>query len=169
MNDLQTQIDILARQVAQLSKSSTISRDDETALRERLGLSGNSQPFPIGSIFISTVTDNPASLLGYGTWVAFGAGQVLVGYNSGDPDFGTLLGTGGEKTHTLTISEMPSHDHTGNYASQVWNTNGANGTTSLNGSGTAPNTTPGIVPQGGGTAHNNIQPYITVNFWKRTA
>lgn len=59
-------------------------------------------PYPVGAIFLSAVSDDPATLLGYGTWTAIGAGKVLVGLNSGDPDFDTLGETGGAKTVTPT-------------------------------------------------------------------
>ncbi len=53
------------------------------------------------------------SAIGGTTWVAFGAGKVLVGLDSGDSDFDTAEETGGAKTdsHTLTISEIPAHTH----------------------------------------------------------
>ena len=54
--------------------------------------------WPVGAVFISVVSTNPATLLGFGTWSAFGAGRVLVGLNSGDADFDTVEETGGAKT-----------------------------------------------------------------------
>src|SRR3990172_4022657 len=54
--------------------------------------------WPIGSVFISVVSTNPATLLGFGTWSAFGAGRVLIGLDSGDTDFDTVEETGGAKT-----------------------------------------------------------------------
>ena len=73
---------------------------------------GGSDAFPVGSVFISVVSTNPGTLLGYGTWVAFGAGRMLVGIDAGQTEFDTVEETGGSKTHTLTTSEMPSHTHT---------------------------------------------------------
>ncbi|MDE2099162.1 MAG: hypothetical protein KGL39_18045 [Patescibacteria group bacterium] len=57
-----------------------------------------STAWPIGSVFISVVSTNPATLLGFGTWSAIGAGRVLVGVDGADPDFQTVEQTGGAKT-----------------------------------------------------------------------
>ncbi len=70
--------------------------------------------WPVGSIFISVVDTNPATLLGFGTWSAFGSGRTLVGLDAGQSEFDVLEETGGAKTHTLTSGEMPSHTHTQN-------------------------------------------------------
>lgn len=59
---------------------------------------GGGPAFPVGAVFIAVVSTNPATLLGYGTWSAFGAGRVMVGLNAGDPDFDTAEETGGAKT-----------------------------------------------------------------------
>jgi hypothetical protein len=59
--------------------------------------------WPVGSIFLSTVATNPATLMGFGTWQAFGTGRVLVGCDAGDPDFDMVEETGGSKTHKHTI------------------------------------------------------------------
>ena len=58
--------------------------------------------FPVGSVFISVVSTNPATLLGYGTWTALASGRVLIGLDSGDTDFDTVLETGGAKVHSHT-------------------------------------------------------------------
>jgi hypothetical protein len=64
---------------------------------------------PVGSIYINaTNATNPGTLLGFGTWAAFGAGRVPVGFNSGNPLFDTAEETGGSADSTL-----PSHTHTG--------------------------------------------------------
>jgi hypothetical protein len=69
--------------------------------------------YPVGSIYSNVaVATNPATLLGFGTWTAFGAGRVMVGLDGDDEDFDTVGETGGAKTHTLTISEMSAHTHT---------------------------------------------------------
>jgi len=80
---------------------------------------GGSDAFPIGSVFISVVSTNPATLLGYGTWSAFGTGRVLVGIDSGDTDFDVVEETGGAKTKTILQANLPnistgtgtSHNH----------------------------------------------------------
>jgi hypothetical protein len=70
------------------------------------------QVYPVGSIYINaTSSTNPATLLGFGTWSAFGAGRVLVGIDSGDGDFDTAEETGGSKTASLSASNIPSHRH----------------------------------------------------------
>jgi len=56
--------------------------------------------WPVGSVFISAVSTNPSTLLGFGTWGSFGAGRILVSRDAGDPDFDTAEATGGTKTHT---------------------------------------------------------------------
>jgi hypothetical protein len=58
--------------------------------------------WPVGSVFISVVSTNPNTLLGGGTWAAFGAGRVLVGIDAGQTEFDTVEENGGAKTHTLT-------------------------------------------------------------------
>lgn len=117
---------------------------------------------PVNSIYISISSTNPASLFG-GTWVSFGAGRVLVGLDSGDSDFNQAEEMGGAKTHTLSIAEMPSHNHTYTYeySRGVGSAGAANGDSSFP-TGTTSST-------GGGAAHNNVQPYIVVYMWKRTA
>ena len=51
------------------------------------------------------------TLLGFGTWTAFGTGRTIVGVDSSDTDFDAVRETGGSKTHTLTIAELPAHTH----------------------------------------------------------
>lgn len=82
--------------------------------------SGGTPTFPVGYIYLSTVATNPATLLGYGTWVAIATGRVLVGIDTGDPDFDTVKETGGAKTvasagtntaPTFTGTAMGTHTH----------------------------------------------------------
>ena len=68
--------------------------------------------YPVGSVYINaTSSTNPATLLGFGTWAAFGAGRVPVGIDSSDTDFDTAEETGGAKTHTLAEANLPAHKH----------------------------------------------------------
>jgi len=123
--------------------------------------------YPVGSIYINaSVSTNPSTLLGFGTWVAFGAGRVMVGLDSGQTEFDTAEETGGAKTHTLTISEMPSHTH--NQPKGCKPPTNPNDVDITGGNGTT--ITDNILTDatGGGQAHNNLQPYIVVYMWKRT-
>jgi len=129
----------------------------------------NNYAFPIGSIFTTTVayadSDAVVTAIGGTTWVAFGAGKVLVGLDASDTDFDTSEETGGAKTdsHTLTTDEMPAHTHT------VKRQAGAGGSAPSVGGGQ--DNTETTSSTGGGSAHEHdiVQPYIVVYFWKRTA
>jgi hypothetical protein len=135
--------------------------------------------YPVGSIYINAgVTTNPATLLGFGTWVAFGAGRVMVGLNVSDTLFDTLEETGGSKdavvvshTHTATVTD-PGHSHTADLrVSGSGYTNGGNLDTFANVS-TSTSTTGVTVTNsttGSSGTNANLQPYITVAMWKRTA
>lgn len=126
--------------------------------------------YPVGSVYINaTVATNPGTLMGFGTWTAFGEGRVPVG-KAAAGTFATGGATGGAETHTLTTSEMPSHTH------GIGGTNyGAVGGAGSNYIGTTDSTTwrgpiaDAARPTGGGTAHNNLQPYVVVYMWRRTA
>lgn len=118
--------------------------------------------YPVGSIYISVSSTNPSTLFG-GTWTAWGAGRVPVGIDASQTEFDTVEETGGAKTHTLTVDEIPSHYHyTGNP-----NANGSSGWYQSSGNRYSSTATTGTT--GGGQAHNNLQPYITCYMWKRTA
>lgn len=124
--------------------------------------------YPVGSIYTNaTNATNPATLIGFGTWVAFGAGKVPVGIDSGDADFDTAEETGGAKTHTLTTSELPSHTHT---ASVIRGGGGPAGADfGAKEGGPVDSNTATTNSTGSGQSHNNLQPYIVVYMWKRTA
>jgi len=140
--------------------------------------------YPIGAIFTTvTAYANSAAVvtaIGGTTWVAFGAGKVLVGLDATDTDFDTVgsstgsAGSGGTKTHTLTTAEMPAHNHIApnkdcaNYGS-VYGTTTATVNTFCDTNGVSSASAPNTSTTGGGGAHNNVQPYIVVYFWKRTA
>lgn len=144
--------------------------------------------YPIGSIYINAgVTTNPATLLGFGTWTAFGAGRVMVGLNGSDALFDALEETGGSKdaivvshTHTATTTVTnPSHSH--GYTAPGSSTTILGGpgdpvsVATAGGSGTTAsatqNTTVSVSnsTEGSSGTNANLQPYITVAMWKRTA
>jgi hypothetical protein len=141
---------------------------------------------PVGSIYINaTVSTNPATLLGFGTWTAFGAGRVMVGFNSGNALFDTAEETGGSADSTL-----PSHTHT---ATSTVTDPGHVHALTFNNQGDGFGGTPAMSIIAGGNSRNvnsavtgitvattnasagtsgtnaNYQPYITVYMWKRTA
>lgn len=66
--------------------------------------------YPVGSIYMSVNNINPSIWLG-GTWSAWGSGKVPIGVSLGDSDFGTVEQEGGNKNHTLTTAQIPSHTH----------------------------------------------------------
>lgn len=175
--------------------------------------------YPVGSLYLSTNSTDPSTLFG-GTWEAFAKGKTLVGIDSDQVEFDTVEKSGGEKSHVLTINELPSHGHSftgsshthsipalsgatnstgghthkgkiratdGHYSGDITEVRAYNDTSGTDGlitnnSGahshtvsTNASTTGGTI-QGGtvGTtgdsqAHNNLQPYIVINIWKRTA
>jgi hypothetical protein len=154
---------------------------------------GGAQAFPVGSVFTSVVSTNPAALLGYGTWVSFGEGRVLVGVDAGDPDFSTVEKTGGAKavacsvqnhaSHTHTYTQVPNHVHRQSLPSSQTGTQ-ASGTRDTSTTGSVADALSTANPTGGvATATTNaesatlthtgnttsvVQPYLTVYFWKRT-
>lgn len=125
--------------------------------------------YPVGSIYMSASLSTAAAVNNTlpGTWQAWGAGRVPVGVDTTDSDFDTAEETGGEKTHQLTVAEMPKHSH-GVDLYLGWQTGGGvsvgrvvenNG--NMNGWGC------NIKNSGGDGAHNNLQPYITCYMYKR--
>jgi hypothetical protein len=139
-----------------------------------------SAAYPVGSIYINaTSASNPSSLLGFGTWTAFGAGRVLVGLDAGDALFDTAEETGGSKdaivvshTHTATVTD-PGHAHSYDRPgpSNAANPPGASGSTAN--AATTGTASTGISvtnsTTGSSGTNANVQPYITVRMWKRTA
>ena len=137
--------------------------------------------YPVGSIYTNaTVSTNPATLLGFGTWTAFGAGRVPVGFDAGNALFDTAEETGGSAdaitvshTHTATSTDSGHlHTQTEYLSSGIGNAGGGgarvNSTTGNTGTGFASITT--TVDSAGSSGTNaNYQPYITVYIWKRTA
>ena len=135
--------------------------------------------YPVGSIFewatVSGVSSPNFSTIDAveahfgGRWEEYGTGQVLVGRAKGIPEFSDVNKEGGEINHTLTIAEMPRHSH-----EMKWSNEGAVGSghgclirDSLSGESWPYGYWTG--QDGGGQAHNNLQPYITVFRYRRVA
>lgn len=154
-------------------------------------LSVLSAAWPIGSVFTSVVSTNPATLLGFGTWSAIAAGRMLIGLDSGDTQFDTLRETGGAETVTLATTNLPDHVHTGTTASDGAHTHGITSTydgstsggdvnrtsqagssnsvtTASNGAHTHTFST-SATTGANATAFSIMNPYYTVYFWERTA
>ena len=130
--------------------------------------------WPIGSVYTAVVATNPGTLLGFGTWSAFAAGRVLVGIDAGQTEFDVVEETGGAKTHTLTTAEMPVHTHIQDahfhtIGMQASDQDGSSSNGSVSGSSNTSSVTATNQNTGSGSAHNNLQPYIVVYMWKRTA
>jgi len=172
-------VDITTLGTAEGSKALTVDANKDTTGIRNLTMTGTltvggntvatlTAVYPVGSIYINaSVATNPATLLGFGTWAAFGAGRVMVGIDSTDTDFDAAEETGGAKTHTLTTSELPSHTHTFNLDSSE--NGGSARSHSLIADGSSSAETFTTAATGSGSAHNILQPYIVVYMWKRTA
>jgi hypothetical protein len=150
--------------------------------------------YPVGSIYTNaTNATNPGTLLGFGTWTAFGAGRVMVGFNASDPLFDTAEETGGSKdaivvshTHTATstvtdaghvhgtrgtaaasfgFSDVRADNFGGGNTGQA--SDSTNRDTKTSTTGITVGTT--IASEGSSGTNANLPPYITVYMWKRTA
>jgi hypothetical protein len=137
--------------------------------------------YPVGSIYTNaSVSTNPATLLGFGTWTAFGAGRVMVGFDAGNALFDTAEETGGSAdaitvshTHTATSTDAGHlHTQTEYNAAGIGNAGGGgarvSAVTANTGTGFASITTT-VASAGSSGTDANYQPYITVYMWKRTA
>ena len=140
--------------------------------------------YPVGSIYINaTSATNPATLLGFGTWTAFGAGRVMVGLDAGNAAFDTAEETGGSAdaitvshTHTATVTDS-GHSHAIGRAYQITaQVSGPTVAAPQDQSTAVQNTqtaTTGITVSNSTTGSSgtnaNLQPYIVVRMWKRTA
>lgn len=149
--------------------------------------------WPVGSVFRSAVATNPATLIGVGTWTAFGSGRVTVSFDDTQIEFDTVLKTGGANTVIVSVAELPvhthvqdAHNHTQNAhdhtLSGVGNDTGpidsgvdgdavddtgtmvTNDTTATNIAATATNQA-----TGGNGAHTNLMPFVVCYAWRRTA
>ena len=135
--------------------------------------------YPIGSIYSATVATNPNTLFGFGTWVAFGAGRVLIGNGGGY----TAGATGGSAdatlvshTHTATVTDA-GHSHTMSPNADGYSA--GNASNSVRGAGggyysfSTQVATTGITvansTEGASATGANLQPYVVVYMWQRTA
>lgn len=128
--------------------------------------------YPIGSIYLSVSSTSPSVLFG-GTWTQL-EGRFLVGVGSAtdtrnDTRTFTNGQTGGEWAHVLTITEMPSHNHTGNMLNGYDDGNFTGNQNRPAGADASTAATYTTNNTGGGAAHNNVPPYLAVYMWKRTA
>lgn len=134
--------------------------------------------YPIGSIYTSTAATNPATLFGFGTWVAYGAGRVLIGQSGAGLYIAGNTGGSADAvvvshTHTATVTD-PGHLHTvppaisdaigGSGAQQAYRGSGPSNTSTATTGITVANSTTGS----SGT-NANLQPYVVVYMWNRTA
>lgn len=123
---------------------------------------------PIGKVEIFFDNEDHSNYLGF-TWERTSIGKTPIGIDSSDSDFNAIGKTGGEKEHTLTTNEMPSHKHEmslADYGSDacsavVWKPGDSNGKFAYGGDM--------IDNAGGSQSHNNLQPYEVMAFWKRVA
>ena len=144
--------------------------------------------FPIGRGFIDFTDTDYSNYLGF-TWERELVGMVGVGLDVNQSEFNQIGKTGGEKTHVLTSNEMPSHTHTqasctdpGNHKHTIstWYNGQSASAQTIEGWGTKKHEkyhytgdagshthTITLNNTGGGQAHNNMPPYMTVYMWKR--
>lgn len=119
--------------------------------------------YPVGSIYMSVNSTNPQNLFG-GTWVQIKDRFLLAAgttYKAG--------ATGGEATHTLTADEIPNHQHVLWYPNEGGEQSAAIGYPEAGSKNTWYAEASKTGGAGGGAAHNNMPPYLSVYMWKRTA
>jgi microcystin-dependent protein len=115
--------------------------------------------YPIGSVIIKNA---PWAGFAGQTWELFSQGKTLVGQDTNDADFSSLGQTGGSKTHTLTIDEMPSHSHDSFNTTFVGIT-GGNSYWYIDNN----NQTVQTGSTGGNQPHSIVQPYQVVLYYRR--
>lgn len=146
----------------------TLARVAGTLYAKALSVNGKTlldSTYPIGSVYMSTSSTSPSTLFG-GTWEAL-TGRFLVGVDGSTYKAGE---TGGEATHKLTVSELPTHTHGVRiqWHNEAQTTGGmgyswsSSSNLALDQKGTTGTT-------GSTTAHENRPPYLAVYMWKRTA
>jgi hypothetical protein len=141
--------------------------------------------FPVGAIFSSTSSSNPATSLGFGTWTAFGAGRTLIGAGggfAGGATGGSADAVVASHSHTATSSVSDSgHSHVGRVATTLGGYVGQDGfeegrgnpdwstQTSTNSATTGITVGTTITSAGVSGVNANLQPYVVVYMWQRTA
>lgn len=126
--------------------------------------------YPVGAIYMSANAVSPADLFG-GTWERIEDRFLLAAGSSY-----TAGSTGGEATHTLTIEEMPSHNHQIHQWTYILSSGGGSGKYNIS-SQSAGNGNANYANEdteyrtsyeaGGGQPHNNMPPYLAVYTWRR--
>lgn len=122
--------------------------------------------FPIGKIEMFYDAEDHSNYMGF-TWERTAVGKVLVGIDSTDTDFNTIGKTGGEKKHTLTINEMPSHAHSINGKQSAGNPMAGSEMAVAGGNNEWATNPLNTQESGDSQPHNNLQPYQVVAYWKR--
>lgn len=127
--------------------------------------------YPVGAVIASSNKDfDPNRLYRHQIWERYAKGRTLVGVNENDADFSAADKSGGEKTHALTDKEMPKHKHTiVGYSSSGNDYSHSDASLSFSYNTTMQGWSGYTVSAGEGTAHNNMQPYVTVYYWRRKA
>lgn len=124
--------------------------------------------YPIGSYYETSNTSFNPNVTWGGTWVEDSKGRVTVALNGSDADFNTISKTGGEKKHQLTVEELPKHSHNPTPSGATTFSQGGS-FDAMQGSGNRTYSLLGSSYTGEDVPHNNLQPYIVVVRWHRTA
>lgn len=121
--------------------------------------------YPAGCLYETTVAENPGTTFPGTLWDRYGNGRVTAGLDEAQTEFDTLGAELGAKTHTLTVEQIPAHEHTLTAMERV-----LNNSTNTTGSGQlGVEGTITTASTGGGLGHPILQPYVVVYRWKRRA
>ena len=125
--------------------------------------------YAVGDLYLTTNTTNPNLLFG-GVWELFGPGRCLVCVDTSQAEFNSVSKTGGAKTHTLTVEQIPNmRNYNALWRNQNYATGGGAWGYSADYGSLNDNNSSQAIKYGGGQAHNNLQPFITCYVWLRTA
>jgi len=148
-------------QVLLTPSTTTITNQDITD--ERVTGGAAAEAFAVGDIHLSVNPTNPATTLGYGTWVAWGTGRMAIAVDTGQTEFNTVEKTGGGKTKNL----QHSHELYTNVDSGV--ALNVDDLQVIQSGSFLPGSFKKVTTNGGSTAQDVLNPYITCYMWKRTA